>query len=105
MLLFRSASEGTGKDRLKKYAVLKKGCEDVRTESFRSTESGGGSVNLGRRAAAVSSHEMHYTAKRAVAEEMRRKTVLPYKHGLLGCLGFTPAIHDLSKGLGSLTRG
>ena len=105
MFLFRSASEGTGKDQLKKYALLKKGVEDVRTESFRSTESGGGSVNFRRRAAAVSAHEMHYTAKRAVAEEMRRKTVLPYKHGLLGCLGFTPALHDLSRGLGSLTRG
>ncbi|XP_057492914.1 uncharacterized protein LOC130778438 [Actinidia eriantha] len=105
LFLFRSASEGTGKDQLKKYALLKKGVEDVRTESFRSTESGGGSVNFRRRAAAVSAHEMHYTAKRAVAEEMRRKTVLPYKHGLLGCLGFTPALHDLSRGLGSLTRG
>ncbi|KVH43919.1 hypothetical protein Ccrd_025744, partial [Cynara cardunculus var. scolymus] len=32
----------------------------------------------------VSAHEIHYTANRAVAEEMRRKTFLPYKSGLLG---------------------
>ncbi|KAL3814652.1 hypothetical protein ACJIZ3_015920 [Penstemon smallii] len=35
-----------------------------------------------------SPHELHYTAKRAQAEEMRKKTFLPYRQGLLGCLGF-----------------
>ncbi|KAJ8430555.1 hypothetical protein Cgig2_019127 [Carnegiea gigantea] len=35
-----------------------------------------------------SAHEVHYTAKRAQAEEMRKKTFLPYRQGLLGCLGF-----------------
>ncbi|XP_028102060.1 probable membrane-associated kinase regulator 3 [Camellia sinensis] len=113
LLLFRSASEGratTSKDALKKYSLLKKsgggGCggEDVKNASFRSTESGG-SVSSRRRGTAVSAHEMHYTANRAVAEEMRRKTFLPYKQGLLGCLGFNPGVPDFSKGLGSLTRG
>ncbi|KVI06150.1 hypothetical protein Ccrd_015509 [Cynara cardunculus var. scolymus] len=32
----------------------------------------------------VYAHEIHYTTNRAVAEEMRRKTFLPYKSGLLG---------------------
>lgn len=36
-----------------------------------------------------SAHEMHYTANRAQAEEMRKKTFLPYRQGLLGCLGFS----------------
>ncbi|KAJ8447791.1 hypothetical protein Cgig2_015154 [Carnegiea gigantea] len=33
-------------------------------------------------------HEMHYAAKRAQAEERRKKTFLPYRQGVLGCLGF-----------------
>lgn len=93
---------------LKKYSVMKKssggGGEDVKESSFGSTESGGGGV---RRRGAVSAHERHYAAKKAAAEEMRRKTVLPYKHGLLGCMGFNfnPAVHEISRGIGSLTRG
>ncbi|XP_065855237.1 uncharacterized protein [Euphorbia lathyris] len=106
LLLFRSASEGRaiGKDQLNKYTVLSKRSqvvEDVKNSSFRSTDSS--SVgNSSRRRGRVSAHELHYTANRAVAEEMKRKTVLPYKHGLLGCLGFN---HDISKSIGSLTRG
>ncbi|KAK2991486.1 hypothetical protein RJ640_016521 [Escallonia rubra] len=104
LLLFRSASEGhatTSKvDPLKKYAVLKRSNnEDVKNSSFRSTDSAG-SVSR-RRGPAVSAHEMHYTLNRAVSEEMRRKTFLPYKQGLLGCLGFNPAVHEISRGLGS----
>lgn len=90
-LLFRSASEGraTDKDplswRRKKYAVLSKTTahEDV---SFRSTESSG-SVSS-RRRGPVSAHELHYKLNRAASEEMKKKTMLPYKQGLLGCLGF-----------------
>ncbi|KAL3849712.1 hypothetical protein ACJIZ3_011594 [Penstemon smallii] len=36
-----------------------------------------------------SAHELHYTTKRAQAEEMKKKTFLPYRQGLLGCLGFS----------------
>ncbi|XP_038999187.1 uncharacterized protein LOC120124639 [Hibiscus syriacus] len=43
-----------------------------------------------------SPHELHYTANIAQAEEMRRKTFLPYRQGLLGCLGFS------SKGYGAM---
>lgn len=107
-LLFRSASEGraTGKDPLTKFALLSKTkvAEDVKNSSFRSTDSVG-SVSSSRRRLPVSAHEFHYTVNRAVSEEMRRKTFLPYKQGLLGCLGFNPAVHEISKGLGSVTRG
>ncbi|XP_058082917.1 uncharacterized protein LOC131230911 isoform X2 [Magnolia sinica] len=41
-----------------------------------------------RRGPAPSPHEMFYTANRAQAEEMKKKTFLPYRQGLLGCLGF-----------------
>ncbi|KAA8549105.1 hypothetical protein F0562_000789 [Nyssa sinensis] len=43
-----------------------------------------------------SPHELHYTANRAQAEEMKKKTFLPYRQGLFGCLGFS------SKGYGAL---
>lgn len=43
-----------------------------------------------------SPHELHYTANRAQAEELRKKTFLPYRQGLLGCLGFS------SKGYGAM---
>ncbi|XP_028789400.1 uncharacterized protein LOC114745414 [Neltuma alba] len=96
-LLFRSASEGraAGKDPLTKYAVLsKKAEEEVRNSSFRSTESLG-SVSS-RRRGAVSPHELHYTVNRAASEEMKKKTVLPYKQlGPLGCLGFNPSLHRI----------
>ncbi|XP_058190510.1 uncharacterized protein LOC131307828 [Rhododendron vialii] len=94
---------------LKKYSVMKKsgGGEDVKESSFGLTESSGGGGGRVRRRGAVSAHEWHYAAKKAAAEEMRRKTVLPYKHGLLGCMGFNfnPAVHEISRGIGSLTRG
>lgn len=111
LLLFRSASEGRAmsKDQLNKYCVLKKNNaeqEDVKSSSFRSTDSAGSSVSSSKRRGQVSAHELHYTANRAVSEELKKKTFLPYKQGLLGCLGFNPGIpiHEISKGLGSMSR-
>ncbi|GAA0160769.1 hypothetical protein Leryth_011200 [Lithospermum erythrorhizon] len=51
---------------------------------------------VSKRRVAKSAHELHYTANRAQAEELKRKTFLPYRQGLLGCLGFS------SKGYGAL---
>ncbi|MED6120096.1 hypothetical protein PIB30_017723 [Stylosanthes scabra] len=107
-LLFRSASEGraTDKDPLRrKYEVLSKKEkameDDVRnSSSFRSSD---GSVS--KRRGPVSAHEIHYTANRAASEEMKKRTPLPYKTGLLGCLGLNPnGMHELSRGIGSFTR-
>ncbi|KAL4342009.1 hypothetical protein GQ457_08G004890 [Hibiscus cannabinus] len=42
-----------------------------------------------RRVNPPSPHELIYTANRAQAEEMRKKTFLPYRQGLFGCLGFS----------------
>lgn len=106
-LLFRSASEGRAadKDTLRKYALLsKKGSDDVKNSSFRSTDSSG-SVSGSKRVGPVSAHELHYTTNRAVSEEMKKKTFLPYRQGLLGCLGFNPTAHGVAKGFDSFTRG
>ncbi|KAK6946144.1 Protein of unknown function DUF1645, plant [Dillenia turbinata] len=111
LLLFRSASESrarTSGELLRKHSLLSSkrssGGEDVKNSSFRSTDSSG-SISTRRRSGPVSAHELHYTLNRAVSEEMRKKTFLPYKQGLLGCLGFNPAVHELSKSFGSVTRG
>ncbi|KAI3753190.1 hypothetical protein L2E82_25236 [Cichorium intybus] len=111
LLLFRSASEGSSrrsKDPVNKYSRIRKSGdagEDVKNSSFRSTESLGSSRRVMRK---VSAHEIHYTANRAVAEEMRKKTYLPYKSGLLGCLGFhnngRGSIHEISRGITSVMK-
>ncbi|KAK9077276.1 hypothetical protein SSX86_005613 [Deinandra increscens subsp. villosa] len=90
LLLFRSTSEGSA------AAITK----DVKNSSFRSCDGGGsvGGSSRRRMKRKVSAHEIHYTANRAVAEEMRRKTFLPYKSGLLGCLGFSHNLHEVSRG-------
>lgn len=101
-LLFRSASEGraTENDPLRKYTALSKKEDDVRNCSFRSSDSG----SVSKRRGPVSAHELHYTLNRAASEEMRKKTFLPYKQGLLGCLGFNRDMRQISKGIGSLPR-
>ncbi|KAL4555748.1 hypothetical protein LXL04_038376 [Taraxacum kok-saghyz] len=111
LLLFRSASEGSArrsKDPVNKYSRIKKGgdaVEDIKNSSFRSAESLGSSRRVMRK---VSAHEIHYTANRAVAEEMRKKTFLPYRSGLLGCLGFHnnggESVHEISRGITSVMK-
>ncbi|XP_047332581.1 uncharacterized protein At4g00950 [Impatiens glandulifera] len=114
LLLFRSASEGRATDKspmmmMKKYEIMKKtGEEDVKNSSFRSNESSSGSVKGGgrRKGPPASAHEIHYTVNRAASEEMKRRTSLPYRHGLMGCLGFNPVVRDqISRRFESMTRG
>ncbi|KAI3922172.1 hypothetical protein MKX01_005861 [Papaver californicum] len=95
-LLFRSASEGRANDKntIRKFAVLSKK-EDVKSSSFRSTDSTGSTSS--RRRGTISAHELHYTVNRANSEELRRKTVLPYRQGFFGCLGFNPAANRIAK--------
>ncbi|XP_052192991.1 uncharacterized protein LOC127801691 [Diospyros lotus] len=45
-----------------------------------------------------SAHELHYKANRAHAEEMRKRTFLPYRQGLLGCLGFSSKSYSAMNG-------
>ncbi|OMO63956.1 hypothetical protein CCACVL1_22157 [Corchorus capsularis] len=51
---------------------------------------------VAKRRVPPSPHELHYTTNRAQAEEMKKRTYLPYRQGLFGCLGFS------SKGYGAL---
>lgn len=52
-----------------------------------------------RRVPSPSPHELHYTANRAQSEEMRKKTYLPYRQGLLGCLGFSSKSYGAMNGI------
>ncbi|XP_010544983.1 PREDICTED: uncharacterized protein LOC104817469 [Tarenaya hassleriana] len=52
-----------------------------------------------RRGLQPSAHELHYTANRAQAEEMKKRTYLPYRHGLFGCLGFSSKGYSALNGL------
>ncbi|KAL7199167.1 hypothetical protein ACSBR2_021446 [Camellia fascicularis] len=45
---------------------------------------------VGKRRVPPSAHKLHYTANRAQAEELKKKTSLPVGQGLLGCLGLCP---------------
>ncbi|GMI89725.1 hypothetical protein like AT2G26530 [Hibiscus trionum] len=74
LLLFRSASEGraSDKDPLRKYS----------SSFFKKPEE---NKNSRRK---VSAHELHYTTNKAVSENMKKKTFLPYKQGILGRLAF-----------------
>lgn len=87
-----------------------KSCENQRNGSSSSSSKGSSSHSqgwakkmtgkplngVGKRRVPPSPHELHYKANRAQAEELRKKTFLPYKQGLLGCLGFS------SKGYGAM---
>lgn len=91
--LFRSASEG------RKYTALFKKHEEVRGfSSFRGIE--GSSMRRKGAQGNVSAHELHYTMNRAVSEDLKKKTFLPYKQGILGRLAFNPAVHALANGFG-----
>ncbi|EYU37262.1 hypothetical protein ABFS82_02G094400 [Erythranthe guttata] len=63
------------------------------------------SLKSKRRAGVVppSAHEVHYNAKRAQAEEMRKKTFLPYRQGLFGCLGFNSKSYAAINGFARAT--
>ncbi|KAE8728467.1 dentin sialophosphoprotein-like [Hibiscus syriacus] len=56
---------------------------------------------IGKRRVPVppSPHELLYTANRAQAEESRKKIYLPYRQGLLGCLGFSSKGYSTMNGL------
>ncbi|KAI3972553.1 hypothetical protein MKX01_019211 [Papaver californicum] len=101
-LLFRSASEGraSDKDPLRKYTALtRKNEDDIKNSSFRSIDSSGSVSRRKGGGGSVSAHEVHYKVNRAVIEESKKKTYLPYKPGLLGCIGFNPTAYGISQRL------
>lgn len=109
-LLFRSASEGRATDKdpfMRGYTITpfnKKHDQDIKNASLRSTDSTGGSGSSSRRRGPVSAHERHYNRKKAAAEDLKRKTYLPYKQSILGRLSFSPAFNAIANSFGPTTR-
>ncbi|MCD7460514.1 hypothetical protein HAX54_043680 [Datura stramonium] len=108
--LFRSASEGRAadKDPLKKYTAA--GYREGKYSSFKGNETSVSSsssspssksiVATRTKKGKVSAHELHYTVNRALSSDLKKKTFLPYKQGILGQLAFNPAVHALANGFG-----
>ncbi|XP_033510087.1 uncharacterized protein [Nicotiana tomentosiformis] len=93
LLLFRSASESratSNTEELNKYELVKKARqEDAKSNS---TNVGAAVPSSRRRKVPISAHELHYKMKREWLKEMKKKTFLPYKQGLLGCSGLDDPI-------------
>ncbi|CAN4092760.1 unnamed protein product [Withania somnifera] len=106
--LFRSASEGraSDKDPLKKYTVAGyregKHSSSKGKESTVSSSSSSKSIVTTRKSkkGKISAHELHYTVNRALSSDLKKRTFLPYKQGILGQLAFNPAVHALANGFG-----
>ncbi|GFY95913.1 stress response NST1-like protein [Actinidia rufa] len=100
-IIYQSTSEGRAADRdpLKKYIDLFKRSKEVKSSSFWSIK-GSNSGSNSKKRGSISAHELHYTVNRAVSEDLKKKTFLPYKQGILGRLAFNPAGHALANGFG-----
>ncbi|KAL0928696.1 hypothetical protein M5K25_000610 [Dendrobium thyrsiflorum] len=79
------SSESSQKQSRKSGSFLSTSADSSKqSSSLDKTANGGGK----RRLPAPSAHERLYTANRAQTEEMKKRTSLPYRQGLFGCLGF-----------------
>ncbi|KAJ4884855.1 hypothetical protein Rs2_34948 [Raphanus sativus] len=127
-LLHRSKSEGSGKGKekfwsnisfspsslkdkkLKSEDAAKKQKEKQPSPAKKSPTAGKPTNGLRkRRGLQPSAHELHYTTNRAQAEEMKKRTYLPYRHGLFGCLAFSSkgysALNGLARSLNPVSSG
>ncbi|XP_010684438.2 uncharacterized protein LOC104898995 [Beta vulgaris subsp. vulgaris] len=104
LLLFRSASEGRAfdNDPLKKYSYHHRKHEVAKNST--GSQSTQGSSIIPVRRERKSAHELHYTINKAISEDFKKKSFLPYKQGILGRLAFNPTVHTLGHGFGSLAH-
>ncbi|GAV69031.1 DUF1645 domain-containing protein [Cephalotus follicularis] len=96
LFLFRSASEGRASPR--GYTSFFKKHQDAKDANVRSTDSSA-SVSVSRR-----THGLHYTVNKAASEDLKKKSFLPYKQGILGLLSFNPSVHAVTNSFGTFGR-
>ncbi|KAM7275863.1 hypothetical protein ACFE04_017729 [Oxalis oulophora] len=106
LLYYRSKSEGRANSKDKFWSNIsfsptkeKKISESLQKPKQKQTErkksglgrpeNGVAAKRRGSSGHGPSPHELHYTVNRAQAEEMKKRTYLPYRQGLFGCLGFS----------------
>ncbi|XWS36117.1 hypothetical protein CRYUN_Cryun20dG0056900 [Craigia yunnanensis] len=128
-LLYRSKSErrGNGKEKFwasisfspskeKKILIQEEKGPPLKQKQKENKQGVGKKVSSGKPANGVakrrvptSPHELLYTTNRAQAEEMKKRTYLPYKQGLFGCLGFSSkgygALNGLARSLNPVSSG
>ncbi|KAE8697941.1 hypothetical protein F3Y22_tig00110607pilonHSYRG00109 [Hibiscus syriacus] len=118
-LLYRSKSEGraNGKEKFwtsisfspskekkaqmeqEKPPPLKRKQKEIKQGAGNKAGSGKPSNSVAKRRVPPSPHELHYTTNRAQAEEMKKRTYLPYRQGLFGCLSFSSKSYGALNGL------
>lgn len=118
-LLYRSKSEGRGNGKEKfwtsisfssskekkiqmeheKPPPLKRKQKENKQGAGKKVSSGKPANGVGKRRIPPSPHELHYTTNRAQAEEMKKRTYLPYRQGLFGCLSFSSKSYGALNGL------
>ncbi|KAK8588207.1 hypothetical protein V6N13_087152 [Hibiscus sabdariffa] len=118
-LLYRSKSEGraNGKEKFwtsisfisskerkiqmeqEKPPPLKRKQKESKRGATEKVSSGKPSNGVAKRRVPPSPHELHYTTNRAQAEEMKKRTYLPYRQGLFGCLSFSSKSYGALNGL------
>ncbi|MBA0859664.1 hypothetical protein Goshw_009441 [Gossypium schwendimanii] len=118
-LLYRSKSEGRGNGKEKfwtsisfssskekkiqmeheKPPPLKRKQKENKQGAGKKLSSGKPANGVAKRRIPPSPHELHYTTNRAQAEEMKKRTYLPYRQGLFGCLSFSSKSYGALNGL------
>ncbi|KAG4120012.1 hypothetical protein ERO13_D11G116200v2 [Gossypium hirsutum] len=118
-LLYRSKSEGRGNGKEKfwtsisfssskekkiqmeheKPPPLKRKQKENKQGAGKKVSSGKPANGVAERRIPPSPHELHYTTNRAQAEEMKKRTYLPYRQGLFGCLSFSSKSYGALNGL------
>ncbi|MBA0560183.1 hypothetical protein Golob_017098 [Gossypium lobatum] len=118
-LLYRSKSEGRGNGKEKfwtsisfssskekkiqmeheKPPPLKRKQKENKQGAGKKVSSGKPANGVAKRRIPPSPHELHYTTNRAQAEEMKKRTYLPYRQGLFGCLSFSSKSYGALNGL------
>ncbi|KAF8117882.1 hypothetical protein N665_0008s0222 [Sinapis alba] len=127
-LLHRSKSEGGGNGKEKFWSNISFSPSNLKDKKLKSEDAAkkqkqkqpppakkspitGKPINgiTKRRGLQPSPHELHYTTNRAQAEEMKKRTYLPYRHGLFGCLAFSSkgysALNGLARSLNPVSSG
>ncbi|CAL5380792.1 unnamed protein product [Camellia sinensis] len=91
-LLYKSKSEGRGNEKKFWSSITFTCSSSSRNEKERIARKRKSKIEANK--VPSSAHELHYTANRAQAEEMKKKTFLPYRQGLLRCLGISVCVFE-----------
>ncbi|EPS63909.1 hypothetical protein M569_10875, partial [Genlisea aurea] len=103
--LYRSKSEGRNRNEGHKFwrsisfSPIKDKKQPSATRDLK-TAAANKKTSGKRRVPPPSPHQVHYAAKRAQAEEMKKRTFLPYRQGLLSCIGFSSRSYTAMAGIG-----